>query len=392
MKRKAIVRIVVWSLIIVLLAAVIISAIAASKNGLGGFQVGLGRFSLGYYRFGNSGEYQIGDFSADAGSVSEIEIEWLYGDVRVESYDGDSISVSEDAGLDEDDMLRYRIHDGKISIKYRKSGFYYGSREKDLVVMVPNDADLDELKVSAGVGELTAAGLSVAQLELEMVSGNAVLERISASKLSTESVSGKISAVVSFGAIFQNLSFSIDYLLAEWTSSEKEDYTIESILDLAKEYQEKIPDEEDAWLCEFEIYDGTNQREKGVAVLEEVTAKFRFCPRCWLRYADILMDRGEYEKAEPIIRKMCKNPKTTEKINASYMYFLDGQCKLQKLYNSDAYDNDEVDEKDVWAVYKAFKRALSARGLRENIKSQIEEYILALSSETGIEFPDEWRN
>ena len=187
-------------------------------------------------------------------------------------------------------------------------------------------------------------------------------------------------------------SFSIDYLLAEWTSSEKEDYTKESILDLAKEYQEKIPDEEDAWLCEFEIYDGTNQREKGVAVLEEATAKFRFCPRCWLRYVDILMDRGDYEKAEPIIRKMCKNPKTTEKINASYMYFLDGQCKLQKLYNSDAYDNDEVDEKDVWAVYKAFKRALSARGLRENIKSQIEEYILALSSETGIEFPDEWRN
>lgn len=205
MKRKAVVRIVVWSLIIVLLAAVIIAAIAASKNGLGGFQVGLGRFSLGYYRFGNSGQYQIGDFSADAGSVREIEIEWLYGDVRVESYDGDSISVSEDAGLDEDDMLRYRIHDGKISIKYRKSGFYYGSREKDLVVMVPNDADLDELKVSAGVGELTAAGLSVGQLELEMVSGNAVLERINASKLSTEFVSGEISVA---GSSFEEAKLS----------------------------------------------------------------------------------------------------------------------------------------------------------------------------------------
>lgn len=71
------------------------------------------------------------------------------------------------------------------------------------------------------------------------------------------------------------------------------------------------------------------------------------------------------------------------------MYFLDGQCKLQKLYNSEAYDNDEVEEKDVRAVYNAFKRALSARGLRESVKSQIDEYVAALSSETGIEFEDE---
>ena len=184
-------------------------------------------------------------------------------------------------------------------------------------------------------------------------------------------------------------SFSIDYLLAEWTSSNQSDYSIEDILNLAKEYQTRIPDEEDAWLCEFEIYDGTNQREKGILVLKRAIEKFRFCPRCWLRYADILMDRGEFEEAEPIIRKMCKNPKTIEKINASYMYFLDGQCKLQKLYNSEAYDNDEVGEKDVRPVYKAFKRALSARGPRENVKSQINEYIAALSSETGIDFEDE---
>lgn len=187
-------------------------------------------------------------------------------------------------------------------------------------------------------------------------------------------------------------SFLIDYLLAEWTSSDQADYTIEDILALAKEYQENIPDEEDAWLCEFEIYDGTNQREKGIQVLEKAIENFRFCPRCWLRYADIMMDRGDYEKAEPIIRKMCKNPKTIERVNTAYMYFLDAQCKMHKLYNSEAYENDEVEKKDVLPVYKAFKRALSARGLRENVKSQIEEYLVDLSNQTGIDFSDEEYN
>lgn len=187
-------------------------------------------------------------------------------------------------------------------------------------------------------------------------------------------------------------SFLIDYLLAEWTSSNQNNYTIDDILKLAKDYQTMIPDEEDAWLCEFDIYNGTNQKTKGIHVLEDAISKFPSCPRCWLRYANILMDRGEYEKAEPIIRKMCKDIKTVEKINASYVYFLDGQCKLQKLYNSDAYDNDEIEEKDVLVVYKAFKMALSAKDLRENIKSQIEEYIASLSCKTGIDFPDDWHN
>lgn len=191
---------------------------------------------------------------------------------------------------------------------------------------------------------------------------------------------------------WRTFSFCIDYLLAEWTSSDQNTYSIEDILKLAKDYQAMIPDEEDAWLCEFDIYNGTNQKEKGILVLESAIEKFAFCPRCWLRYVDILMERGDYEKAEPIIRKMCRNPKTIEKVNASYMYFLDGQCKLQRFLNSEAYDEGEFDEKEIWKIYRAFRKALSASGLRENIKSKIDEYISDIVSDTDILFPDEWRN
>ena len=148
------------------------------------------------------------------------------------------------------------------------------------------------------------------------------------------------------------------------------------------------PYEEDAWLCEYEIYDGTNQREKGIKVLEEAISKFSLCPRCWLRYADIQMDSGEYELAEPIIRKMCRNPKSSESINPSYMHFLDGQCKMTKLLHSDAYENGEIDEKAVWEIYRAFHRSLTSSGLRESRRSKIDEYIVQLADESGIKFPD----
>lgn len=193
-------------------------------------------------------------------------------------------------------------------------------------------------------------------------------------------------------------SFSKDYLMDEWTSTQQNDYSIEDILNLVRAYQEQKPDEEDAWQCEFEVYEATNRKEDGIRVLEDAISRFRFCPKCWLRYADIMMDRGEYEKAEPIIRKMCKNPKSGDSINASYMYFLDGQCKLTKLYDSDDYEDYEEDDdararvqKAVWNIYKSFRKALSASGLRENVKRQIDEYVTQLTDETEIEFPDEWR-
>ncbi|SDG69299.1 tetratricopeptide repeat protein [Marvinbryantia formatexigens] len=186
-------------------------------------------------------------------------------------------------------------------------------------------------------------------------------------------------------------SFSIDYLIGIYSSDRVHSFSVEDILKLAQEYKENQPDEEDAWLSEQEIYAKTNQPEKGIKVLEEAMEKFSSCPRCWLRYADIMMDKGEYEKAEPVIKKMRRDPKTSEAINSSYMFYLDGLCKMRRLINSDEYDEGEVDPKEVLRVYKAFQLSLASPGLRENTKRNIEEQINRLSTETDIEYPQEWR-
>lgn len=181
-------------------------------------------------------------------------------------------------------------------------------------------------------------------------------------------------------------SFTIEYLMDLYSSTEKNDFSIDDILKLVKEYQERLPDEEDAWVSEQYIYENTNQRQKGIMVLENAIEKFRFCPKCWLRYADIMIEKGDYEKAEPIIRKMRRNPKTCESINTSYMFFLDGLCKMTKLLNTDEYEAGEVDEHEVLIIYRAFQLALKSSGLRENTKRRIDEYIARLVLETGIEF------
>lgn len=182
-------------------------------------------------------------------------------------------------------------------------------------------------------------------------------------------------------------SFTIDYLLEIYTSNESDDFSVDDILKLTKEYQMMKPDEEDAWVCEYKIYESTNRINEGIKVLENAMEIFRFCPKCWLRYADIMMDRGDYEKAEPVIKKMRRNPKTGEAINISYMFYLDGLCKMTKLMDTDEYEEGEIDERAVYRIYKSFQIALSSSGLRENTKRQIDEHLSRLTKETGIDYP-----
>ncbi len=96
-------------------------------------------------------------------------------------------------------------------------------------------------------------------------------------------------------------SFTISYLLNLYASEEKSGFAISDILNLAAEYQRYRPDEEDAWISLYRVYNETNQQQKGIEVLEEAIKRFCFCPKCWLRYADTMVDYGDYEKAAPVI-------------------------------------------------------------------------------------------
>ena len=118
MKNSAIVRIVIWSAVIVFLIA---AAVIVMVNGGWGFSTGAGIGSV--YKYSDSSSYSIGDFSANADEISSIDIEWISGSVNISEYDGDGITVSEDGFDDEDTKLRYRIKNGKLSIRFVKSGW-----------------------------------------------------------------------------------------------------------------------------------------------------------------------------------------------------------------------------------------------------------------------------
>ena len=177
-------------------------------------------------------------------------------------------------------------------------------------------------------------------------------------------------------------SFSVDYLLGQYRN--RDTATITEAIELVKKYQEFFPAEEDAWRLEQDIYKKTNQRSKAKEVLVQADKKFKFCPKCWLSYADMLIEDGDFIGASAILKKLCTNPLSAEDVNMAYVFYLDGICKMTLWQQTDAYESGEFDKKTVDAIYRSFRKALNQSDLRSDIESKVKNFVKQISFETGI--------
>lgn len=188
MKKSALVRIVIWSAVALLLAAVMVAVLAGGS--MQGFSINLGLFG---YSYANADEYRVGDFSVDASTIRNIDVDWLAGSVTIQTYDGNEIKVSEDSGLDDAEMLRYRISGDELSIKFCKSGRVRAKSGKDLVLLVPKNANLHDVDVSLVASDLeVSGGLSVDNFSAESVSGNIDISGMASDEIDLETISGHI--------------------------------------------------------------------------------------------------------------------------------------------------------------------------------------------------------
>lgn len=174
----------------------------------------------------NANEYNVGDGEISE-AISEIDIDWTDGEVNIVSYGGDTVSIQEGQVSDEDDMLRYRVANGKLSIKYRKSGTRFGlfsePTNKTLFVKVPENIakNLAKLSVETVSAQTNIAGIYCTnELSVETTSGKCILTDCSASDLDFDSVSG-------------NLSFNGDVLSADVSTTSGD-----MVLDLTESIRE----------------------------------------------------------------------------------------------------------------------------------------------------------
>ena len=215
MKRNAIIRIVLFSLLILVLVSVLLAGL------------GIHTYTAGSDH--RTETYALGSGQVPSNEVRDIEIDWAAGSITIKTADTDVISFYETGDNDADPMV-YRQAGDKLTIQYQEDDVLFGitlgfssSASKDLVITVPEDWQGGKLTVNAASAELSVNGVTADDVSLNTASGDCVFTDCALGELELDSASGKVSytgtlysldcdtASGDITAVFDNIPRSIEF-------------------------------------------------------------------------------------------------------------------------------------------------------------------------------------
>lgn len=130
------------------------------------------------------------------GVVTQLKIEWWNGPVEIRPWEGDTIRVAEYSPrpLEDSERMGIREKNGKLHIQWNENGIRFGSwrLKKHLVVELPTDAVLEEIRAENTSGSLCLVGISLGKGNLETTSGMVYCHGLRAEKMRVETTSGEV--------------------------------------------------------------------------------------------------------------------------------------------------------------------------------------------------------
>lgn len=176
MKNNAIVRIVIWSIVILLLLGLLISAIGAFAytNNL----LNYSRNDTVELQEDNSGNHVLPsgtEITVSADEIRDLNIEWVAGTIEIRPDDVENITFSETEVSDSKYALVWKQKGSDLSIQFCKDStidFSFGITvnnvvEKDLTITVPRDWICDSLDIDAASTNLIVSDLTIREVDFD---------------------------------------------------------------------------------------------------------------------------------------------------------------------------------------------------------------------------------
>ena len=197
--------------------------------------------------FPNESEYAVGNGSVTE-TVESISLEWVNGKVCIVYYDGATVEVSETkSGVTSDDLLlRYRVKEGALDIRYAKNGRWnIFNVEKDLTVKIPAGTQLKNVTIDSVSANVCLDGLVVNELAVQTVSGRIEsAATIRAERCTIDTVSANVNLKIRASEVFlESVSGNTTLLLPAGVNSTVSFETVTGVLRSGKN------EPENSFLC-----------------------------------------------------------------------------------------------------------------------------------------------
>lgn len=228
MKRSAIIRIIVFSLIILMLGWLLAAGLARQSHtaiapDLPNSAATSGKTAPSVPNLPAVDPETSSVSQTASQGITELEIDWVSGSVTVQPGDTDVICYAETGSFDSKYAMEVTETSHKLKIDFCREdvskglGFSGGSSiRKDLTITVPRDWGCHELTVDTVSASVNLSGLFAENLEYEGVSGTFTADNCTTTAVSLDTVSGSIQFSGAFDrGEFETTSGSITLTLSE---------------------------------------------------------------------------------------------------------------------------------------------------------------------------------
>lgn len=179
MKTNAIIRIVIFSFVILLLLGVLLTGIGVK---------------LFMFDPQSNSEYTAGSVGNISADIRNLDIEWAAGAVEISTADVDTISFSE-AVSGKTEEMHYKVEGDTLKILYGRSDLklnLFSFANKDLFITVPRNWSASNLKIDAASAKLTITDFNANSAEIETASGETVFKNCNIGHLEVDTASGDV--------------------------------------------------------------------------------------------------------------------------------------------------------------------------------------------------------
>lgn len=150
-------------------------------------------FNTFSYQYDNASEYKPGDREIDE-KVTKINIDYISGDVTINTHDSDKVSVKETANIDLRDPQKVHtwVNDGTLYVRFCQSikRINFTNIHKKLELTLPSSQDLEDVTVEVSSGNLNCTGITSGSFTSHLSSGNLTCKDITAGGFDAKLSSG----------------------------------------------------------------------------------------------------------------------------------------------------------------------------------------------------------
>lgn len=131
--------------------------------------------------------------------VRELEIEWVSGAIVIQKADVETVTISESDVSDEKYAMVWKLKNGKLSLNFCEEtivvgfGINFGKDfSKDLSIFVPRDWELQSLDIDAASATVEVIDLTITEVEFDGASGTCRFDNCIVDTIDMDTASGDI--------------------------------------------------------------------------------------------------------------------------------------------------------------------------------------------------------